>query len=310
MTEHRALLVGLVAAVLAVCLGVFLMTMVMSVEEDTGATEAAEVSPARCETHGITAPDPRADPDSVLGTRGEPGTDGGEPAGVQDAVQLDREFTLGDTSSRYHLFTRGVNFDEPVGVVVRLHGDGAAEFDDPDGLLNCLAAVAASHNMMLLAPLTPDVEGELTWWEDISTNLPWLNGLLDERVLDAYTLDTERVWWMGYSGGAEMISYGVLPRSPESVTGGAVMLGGGGAPQALVEELTSEQRRSLDLTWVTGALDDGSDVYAPFDAVTATEEGSAWYREQGFERVSAEYPAGEDHFSLPQARILDETLQE
>lgn len=300
MTKHRALLVGLVAAALAVCVGIFFLITVLDDEE---APEAAEDSPARCEEHGIAPPDPRADPESVVG-------EGGESAGGQDSVQLDREFSSGGVSSGYHLYTRGVNFDEPVGVVVRLHGDGAAEYEDPDGLLNCLATVAASHNMMLLAPLTPDVAGELTWWEDISTNLPWLSDLLDERVLDPYTLDSERVWWMGYSGGAEMISYGVLPRSPQSVTGGAVMLGGGGAPQALLEEPTSEQRESLDLIWVTGTLDDGSTPYAPFDAVTAAEEGSAWYRERGFERVTAEYPEGEDHFSLPQARILDEALEQ
>lgn len=303
MTTRWVLLCGLLAAVLAGLLGLFATSVLLGEDEDT---EMAEISPARCETHGIVPPDPRAQPDPVTGIGIADGS--GESGEEADSIQLDQEFTSGDTTSSYHLFTRGVDFDEPVGVVVRLHGDGGAEFEDPDGLLNCLAAVAASQNMMLLAPLTPDVQGEETWWEDISTNLPWLNELLTQRVTQSYPVDPERVWWMGYSGGAEMITYGVLPRSPEVVTGGAVMLGGGGAPDAALEEPTSEQRRSLDLTWVTGTLDDGSVPYASFDALTAAREGSAWYRQQGFEQVRAEYPEGEDHFSLQQARILDEAL--
>ncbi|EXF25542.1 hypothetical protein BG28_12850 [Nesterenkonia sp. AN1] len=309
MTTRWVLLCGLLAAVLAGVLGLFVMSLLLGEDE---ATETEENSPARCEAHGILPPDPRAQPDRVTGIgvadeSGEPGESGG-PDGAAEAIQLDQEFTSGDTTSSYHLFTRGVDFDEPVGVVVRLHGDGGAEFENPDGLLNCLAAVAASQNMVLLAPLTPDVQGEVTWWQDISTNLPWLNDLLTERVTQSFPVDPERVWWMGYSGGAEMITYGVLPRTPEVVTGGAVMIGGGGAPQIAVEEPSAEQRLSLDLIWVTGTLDDGSVPYAPFDAVTATREGSAWYRQQGFKQVMAEYPEGEDHFSLQQARILDEAL--
>lgn len=300
MTRRWALLSGLVAAVLAAFLVFFVLSLLLGEDENT---EAAEDPPARCEMHGIDRPDPRADPDPVTVT-------GGASESAQDSVQLNQEFTSESTSSGYHLFTRGVDFNEPVGVVVRLHGDGGAEYEDPDGLLNCLAVVAASHNMVLVAPLTPDVEGELTWWEDISTNLPWLRDLLAQRVLEPYGLGADDVWWMGYSGGAELISYGVLPRSPEAVTGGALMIGGGGAPQALVEEPSSEQLEFLDLIWVTGTLDDGSVPYAPFDALTAAREGSSWYREQGFMQVRAEFPEGEDHFSLRQARLLDEALRE
>lgn len=300
MTKRWALLSGVVAAVLAMFVAIVALTLFLGEDEDPGAVED---SPARCAAHGIAPPDARANPDRVSGPAGESGE-------AEDSVQLGREFTSGDSTSRYHLFTRGVDFEEPVGVVVRLHGDGTNEHQNPDGLLNCLAAVAASHNMMLLAPLTPDVQGEVTWWEDISTNLPWLHDLLDERVLQSYAVDPERVWWMGYSGGAEMITYGVLPRSPQAVTGGAVMIGGGGAPQGLLEEPTSEQRQSLDLIWVTGTLDDGTTPAAPFDAVTAAQEGSSWYLQQGFEQVSTEYLAGLDHFSVPQARILDQALAE
>ncbi|MGJ9372597.1 hypothetical protein [Nesterenkonia sp. CF4.4] len=302
MTRRWAVLSGLVAALLAVVLVLFLGTPRSSEGDAPQAADGttADATPARCEEHGLTRPDPRADPDPVSNAADEPA----------DSVQLDREFTSGATTSQYHLFTRGVDFDQPVGVVVRLHGDGTNEYENPDGLLNCLAAVAASHNMVLVAPLTPDVEGEITWWEDISTNLPWLIDLLDQRVLEPYAPDPDNVWWMGYSGGAEMITYGVIPRNPQYVTGGALMIGGGGAPEALVEEPTSEQRESLDLLWVTGTLDDGTDPWAPFDAVTATREGSSWYRQQGFEGVRADYPEGEDHFSLRQARILDETLRQ
>lgn len=270
--------------------------------------EPTEDAAAVCEEHGIAPTDPRVAPEPVF--EAAEGVDVEvEDTDAADGVQLDEEFTSAGTTGSYHLFTRGVDFDEPVGVVVRLHGDGAFEYGDPDGLVNCLAEVAASHNMVLLAPLTPDERGDQTWWRDISQNLPWLQDLLQERVMESYTIDAERVWWMGYSGGAELITYGVLPRAPQDVTGGAVMIGGGGAPSAFRDEPTAEQRESLDLIWVTGALDVGTDPEASFDAVSASRQGSAWYRDQGFERVSSYYPDGHDHFSMPQVRILDEALE-
>lgn len=305
-TRRWALISGLTAGALAL-IGVFVLLIQLAGEgEDEAAQEVeetAEESPARCERHGIARPDPRANPERVSGAGGQ-ALDGGY------AVQLAQEFTSDDTTGHYHLFTRDVDFDEPVGLVVRLHGDGTNEQDNPDGLLNCLAAVAASHNMIMVAPRSPDEEGEVTWWEDISTNLPWLLDLVDDRVIQPYGVDPERVWWMGYSGGAELITYGVLPRNPEAVTGGALMVGGGGAPRRLLAEPTSEQQEDLELLWVTGTLDDGTDPVAPFDALEAAAEGSAWYRDQGFEQVSTEYPVGDDHFSVPQARLLDEALQE
>lgn len=293
----RWVLFGVVTAVLAVLL---VLTLLLGNE---GNDETDEDSVATCEEHGIAPPDPRAQPEPV-------GDTGGEVGETSASVQLGREFTSDYSTGEYHLFTRHVDFTEPVGVVVRLHGDGGDEYNDPDGLLNCLAAVAASHNMILLTPLSPDEQGEVTWWEDISENMLWVRELLNERVLEPYTVDTERVWWMGYSGGAEMITYGVLPQAPRAVTGGAVMIGGGGAPERLVEEPTSEQQETLDLIWVTGALDEGKDPAAPFNAAEAAREGSTWYRRRGFEHVRAEYPDGHDHFSLPQARILDDVLEE
>ena len=125
--------------------------------------------------------------------------------------------------SRYHVFARGVDFSKPVGVVMRLHGDGAYEYDHPEGLLNCMASVAASHNMILVAPRTPDHEGTRTWWENIGESSEWLSGLISQLREDYDNVDTHNMWWMGYSGGAELISYGLLAQEPENITAGAIM---------------------------------------------------------------------------------------
>lgn len=271
-----------------------------------------------CTAYGIPADDPRAAaPEIQLVTdQDSPSPRAEDPTtrrpwrenwgGSVDGVILGERHRAGDIRSRYHVFTRGIDFSEPVGLLVRLHGDGAEEYHHPDGLSNCLAVVASSHNLITLVPRSPDlVTG--TWWEDLPRTLPWLTDLVREVSRD-YEVDTGRIWWMGYSGGAEMLSYGVIPTAPELVSGGAVLLGGGGAPTALELTVPAELRETMQLSWVTGRRDDGTDPREPFDAIEAATEGAAWYRDNGFTGVSTEFPAEHDHFTLPQVGIMAEHL--
>ena len=69
-------------------------------------------------------------------------------------------FAFGHRVSEYHLFTEGIDRSTPVGVVVRLHVDGAEEFRHPDGLLTSLARVTAERNMILAALLTRTEHGD------------------------------------------------------------------------------------------------------------------------------------------------------
>lgn len=121
----------------------------------------------------------------------------------------------------------------PTGALIHLHGDGAGEFtNDTSTTLSSLAAAAAGHDLLFVAPRTPDGDSS-TWWRRLSPNLSWLRALVDDEVRPRLA-EGSRLWWSGYSGGAEMLSYGVLHRAPDLVTGGALMMGGGGAPGSSV----------------------------------------------------------------------------
>ena len=57
-----------------------------------------------------------------------------------------------------------------------------------------------------------------------------------------------------------------------------------------------------------GAEDDGTDPWAPFDALSAAAAGHAWYEDAGWARTSVRYREGVDHFELPEARVLDAAM--
>lgn len=234
-------------------------------------------------------------------------TDAPHPGQPAAGVELNQEFTFGGTTSRYHAFTRGVDFSKPVGLVVRLPGDGEEEFAEPDGITACLAAVAAAHNKVYVVAETPDREEPVTWWEDVDTNQAWLDGLVHHEVLGKYHASVDDVWFMGYSGGAELLTYGVLAYHPDWVTQGAIMVSGGGSPGQLFAAPTESQLENMDLTWVSGQADTGAETDG-FSGLDQAQAGSAFYREQGFLRVTQLWVDGADHFSLPDPLILAQKL--
>lgn len=227
------------------------------------------------------------------------------PFGAQ-GVELNKSFTANGVKGNYHLFARGVDFSKPVRVVVRLHGDGGREYDNPDGLTSCLADVANRHNAIYVVPKSPDTVGSITWWEDIPRNRAWLGALLQQEIYSRYGLSAANSVWMGYSGGAEMLTYGILPRYPEWVGESATMIGGGGAPANVYNSATPEQKASVRLGWVTGLNDDGSD--GSYNALASARAGAQFYRGQGFMRVSESYPPNVNHYTVPQLLALEQQL--
>ncbi|WP_423445833.1 hypothetical protein AABM36_08715 [Kocuria sp. KSNUG] len=265
----------------------------------------AEAPTTDCTRYGLAADDPRARPHTVTRATRDTGEDQTQAGALG---RLDQSFTDRGVTSSYHLIDGGVDATRPVGLVVDLHGDGGAEFYDPGGRSTCLAAVAASHNALLAVPLSPDDRGERTWWQDLKTNLAWLRALTEDELLVRAPVDPGLVTWMGYSGGAEMLSYGVLADARDLVTGGAVMVGGGGAPDSLTTRTTEQHKRDMRLWWFTGSKDTGTDPEADFDAVGAATEGQRFYEQRGFTRTRLEILPGHDHFDMPDAAILDELL--
>lgn len=217
-------------------------------------------------------------------------------------------FRHAGTESTYRVFSHGIDWDRPVGAVVRLHGDGAYEYLYSKRLASCLAAVAADHNLILVQPLTP--AEDRTWWTELETNTDWLEALYDEEISSLEGVDPDRVWWMGYSGGAEMISYGLLPSAGHVITAGAILVGGGGAPSEKGHSVPEDRVATLPLHWVTGRRDTGEDPRETFDALQAASEGSDFYLSQGFGAVTTDFSRDDNHISIDQVEILHSLLRQ
>ncbi|MEX3507952.1 hypothetical protein VVR84_00195 [Kocuria carniphila] len=265
-----------------------------------------EPTAVSCTTYGLAADDPRAEPTQILDASFRAGS---TYSAAGELGEMAQTFTHNGLTGQYHVIDGGVNTNKPVGLVMHLHGDGAREYHDPSGRTTCLAAVAASHNALLVVPRTPDRAQEPTWWENLKGNRDWLTSLVKDRILLDYPVDRNRITWMGYSGGAEMLSYGILAGPRDLVTQGAALVGGGGAPETLDKAATESQLENMPLWWVTGEEDDGSTKSAPFDAVSAAVTGADFYDDEGFEQVDLEILDGHDHYDMPDARILDDLMK-
>lgn len=221
-------------------------------------------------------------------------------------IELNKSFADQGVESNYHVFAKDIDFSKPVRVVVRLHGDGAREYNVPDGLTTCLANVANQHNAIYVVPKSPDRQGTETWWEDIPRNRAWLGALLQREIYPRFGLTVADSVWMGYSGGAELITYGILPYHPEWIGQSATMVGGGGAPHRLYAPVSPDQLKNVELTWTTGLDDDGrNDTY---NALASARAGAQFYRGAGFVNVIEDYPAAYNHYNVPQIKALEQKL--
>lgn len=266
----------------------------------------AHTAGTTCGPYGITEDDPRVNPAELTTTGAS-----GEVITAENVDLHVPHVSAAGTKGTYHLFTRDVDFSEPVGVVVRLHGDGAYEYYYPHRLVNCQAEIAASHNMILVAPKAPSAteQGRDSWAYDLPRNIEWVSDLMVNEILPIDNIDPTNIVWVGYSGGAEFLTYGLIPSHPELITGGAMLLGGGGVAQDMdLSEVAQETLASVPLSWVVGTEDDGSDPRASFNALAAAERGSGFYQDQGLGQTYLYPLEGHDHFDLPQAAVLDQFL--
>lgn len=186
-------------------------------------------------------------------------------------------------SSTYHIYASKISRTAPVGLIIHLHGDGAEEVLSPAvGMLPDYLLTAQKHGMLLVAPLTPD-DVNLTWYSETYPSF-WLNTLLID-LKTKYNIDQNNIWFIGYSGGAEVLTYYTLRTYHSQFTGGgAIMLGGGGAAGLTADPNWSEELKSnFKLHWVVGSRDSvaqgGTD--GGFDAVKASLAGKAYFEEFG-----------------------------
>jgi poly(3-hydroxybutyrate) depolymerase len=227
-----------------------------------------------------------------------------------------QDFTASNgLTGRFHLFGDGIPTDRPVGLLVQFHGDGAFEFEHPRsdyslGGPDGIVAKAREHGLLVVAALSPDRRGEVTWWEGGRRNADYAADLLRYVTSDRYEIDPGNIWLVGYSGGAQFITQFFLPRYSRLIDGGgSVVFGGGARPVGSPEPFAPSLKSRFPMHWYTGADDDGRDDPEGYDALDDAEQGSAWYGREGFD-VELESPDGVGHDDLPFGEVVGEQLDE
>lgn len=202
-------------------------------------------------------------------------------------------------SSKYHVYAAGVPQNHAAGLVLQFHGDGAYEFANPTSTYSLggpsgLVAQARSRGYITVPVRSPDTVGDITWWENGSANADFVADLLG--TLEAgYTIDTEDIWLVGYSGGSQFITQFFLPKYSSTIDGGGtVVFGGGGAPRVSAQPFASGLIADLPMHWHTGGADNGTTVSDGYNALLDAQKGSAWYAAHGF-TADLETPADLGH---------------
>lgn len=217
--------------------------------------------------------------------------------------------------SVYHVYAKRIDWDRPVGVLYYFGGDyfdeSSSEVFHPRGkVMRNLAEQAARRNLVTVVPVPPSGQGDegYTWWEQDAANAEWFRSLSEalKASIGAASADT---WLMGYSGGAEFITYRLLAdHQPSYGYGGAIMVGGGGRPNTYVN-LLDPFKSTIQLTWVVGENDTAGATNPPdWSAYDAAENGASFYEGEGFAHTSLQIVPRSSHTDYDLASILDESL--
>ena len=216
------------------------------------------------------------------------------------------------TTSQYHVYAEGVDFSKPVGVVFYFDGDywrnDQSKVYDPSGELAQMAASAAAQNMLFVPVISPDAnryDAGVTWWEDMERNGEFFRSFASSFIA-ANGVDSSNVWTMGYSGGAEFITY-ELNTKPQTWRngGGSIMVAGGG----LDEGTPSAALKSQPMFWYANSNDGTGETYPQtWSARGAVEGGYNAYRNAGYTNASATVLNGSGHFDYNFSQILSNSL--
>ena len=216
------------------------------------------------------------------------------------------------TTSQYHVYAEGVDFSKPVGVVFYFDGDywrnDQSKVYDPSGELAQMAASAAAQNMLFVPVISPDTnryDAGVTWWEDMERNGEFFRSFASSFSA-ANGVDSSNVWTMGYSGGAEFITY-ELNTKPQTWRngGGSIMIAGGG----LDEGTPSAALKSQPMFWYANSNDGTGETYPQtWSARGAVEGGYDAYLAAGYTNASATVLNGSGHFDYNFSQILSNSL--
>lgn len=216
---------------------------------------------------------------------------------------------------RYSVLNGGVNKKKPVGIMMYLDGDyypgykGAVSNSPTGSKAKAMAKVAAKRNMLLVMPRHHEAgytrSMGYTWWYKSGTTAAYIKRL-DAHLRSTGAIPKANVWYTGYSGGAEYITYKLAKRSQGSYGyGGAILLAGGGAPSSISKPSTAF-RTNFDMHWVVGSKDgygQSSNANA-WSAYKASAKGRGFFTSKGF-KTTRSVLAGKNHHSYNLASVME-----
>lgn len=220
-----------------------------------------------------------------------PATPGGgqstpEPAGrPAPPARRDASFTdSAGTTGTYHLLGSPAAV---TGVLVYLDGDGMNAVRSPTspplGGSSGVVDTAAHAGYVTLVVRSPSGS---TFWGDIDGNATFVADLTRSITSE---VGTTRVALLGYSGGSQLITKGILPTHPQLCTDVAIMTGGGGVGRS-----APAPAGSCRLVWVTGTDDIGANADDGYDAISDARAGSKAYTAAGWS-ATMQAPTGVGH---------------
>lgn len=239
-----------------------------------------------------------------------------QAAGARARTAFWKSYTRNGLRSYYHVYADGINWSKPVGALYYFDGDHYDKrysyVHNPTGkVMRAMAAEANRRNLLFIGVVSPDTNRRVngyTWWENTYQNGQWLRGL-GYSLNIGYKLDLKRIWMMGYSGGAEFITYELAARRQTSWmhNGGAIIIGGGGADTMYHRPSTGY--KALRMNWFIGSKDVAGQTNPPtWSAMNAAKEGYAFYRKQGFSNAKIHTLSGIGHHGYNMTSCIQTAL--
>lgn len=166
--------------------------------------------------------------------------------------------------------------------------DPARSGAGPLGGSGGLVDVAERRGLYVLSIRTPSTDA--TFWRDLGRNTDYVTELAAKIAAE---LGTTRVAWVGYSGGAQLLTKGVLARKPQACTLTAIAAGGGG-PQSVPNPPADG---ACPLLWATGTADVAAAAPDGYDALRDAQAGAGAYAARGWPAMIWT-PQGVDHAGI------------
>lgn len=253
----------------------------------------------------------------------EPSTKPSHPSKASKGAKLKAGTNFKHAGLRYAVLDGGVNKARAQGVMIFLDGDyypgykGAISNNPSGAKAKAMAKVAAKRNMYLVLPALPAAGYTrslgYTWWGVPSKTAPLL------KKLDAHVRSTgiskANTWYMGYSGGAEFISYQLARTSQGSYgNGGAILAAGGGVRSngrnIRINTPPAAFKKNFDMHYFVGSKDGSGQSLnaASWSAYKATAQGAALYRAKGF-KTTRTVLTSKGHHDYNMASLMDAGLK-